>query len=101
MNTNINLKNLPTITQAKIKIFLKHAKFIFIVVIILISSFLVFEINRLTNKEPSQEQITAQQEIIKRPKIDQETIDKLEQLEDQNVAVQSLFQTARDNPFQE
>lgn len=98
---NIDLKTLPTITRVKLKSLFKHAKFIFIISIILISSFLIFEINRLTSKEPSPEQITAQQEIIKRPKIDQETIDKIEQLEDQNVAVQSLFKTARDNPFQE
>ena len=97
----IDLKTLPSIVLAKLKSIFRHAKFIFIISIILISSFLIFEINRLTSKEPSPEEITAQQEIIKRPKIDQGTIDKIEQLEDQNVAVQSLFKNARDNPFQE
>lgn len=78
-----------------------HAKVIFILTIISLSGFLIFEINRLTAKEPTSEQISEQLETIKRLKIDQDTIDKIEQLEDQNIAVQSLFQAARDNPFQD
>lgn len=98
---NIDLKTLPEQLKSYFKALNRHMKFIFIIVILGVSSFLVFEINRLTNKEPSLEQITQQQEIIKRPRIDQETISKIEQLEDQNIAVQSLFKTARDNPFQD
>lgn len=101
MNMNIDLKTIPTTIKAKAGATLRHAKFIFIVGIVITISFLVYEINRLTSKEPTPEQLSAQQEIIKRPKIDQETIDKIEQLEDQNIAVQSLFKTARDNPFQD
>lgn len=98
---NIELKNLPAILKSKTKSVFKHAKFIFIITIIGVCAFLIFEINRLMGQEPSAEQLTAQQEIIKRPKIDQETINKIEQLEDQNIAVQSLFNEARNNPFQE
>lgn len=98
---NIDLKTLPDQFKVYAKKLMRHMKFIFIIAILAVSSFLVFEINNLTNQEPSQEQITEQQEIIKRPRIDQETIDKIEQLEDQNIAVQSLFKTARDNPFQD
>lgn len=98
---NIDIKNIPTLLKSSLKPVLAHAKVIFILGIILLSGFLVFEINRLTAKEPTPEQISEQLEIIKRPKIDQDTINKIEQLEDQNIAVQSLFQAARDNPFQD
>ena len=98
---NIDLKTIPGALKTKAKSLFKHAKFIFIITIILISGFLIFQINRLTSQEPTAEQLTAQQEIIKRPKIDQATIDKIEQLEDQNIAVQSLFDSARNNPFQD
>ncbi|HEX5797186.1 MAG TPA: hypothetical protein VFX86_02235 [Candidatus Saccharimonadales bacterium] len=98
---NIDTNKLPTFAQDYFKKVLKHAKFIFIVVITVLIGFLIFEINRLTTKEPSIEQITQQQQIIKRPKIDQETIDKIERLKDRNIAAQSLFEEARDNPFQD
>ncbi|HYF96986.1 MAG TPA: hypothetical protein VD947_03020 [Patescibacteria group bacterium] len=98
---NIDIKNIPTLLKSLLRPVLTHAKVIFILTIILLSGFLIFEINRLTAQEPTPEQITEQLEIIKRLKIDQDTINKIEQLEDQNIAVQSLFQTARDNPFQD
>jgi hypothetical protein len=98
---SIELNKIPELIKSYFKKILRHSKFIFIIVIITLSAFLIFEINRLTTKEPSQEQITEQLEIIKRPKIDQETINKIEELKDRNIAVQSLFKAARDNPFQD
>ncbi len=98
---NIEVKNILPILKSKSQGLIRHGKFIFILVALSMSGFLVFQINRLTSMEPTPEQLTAQQELIKRPKIDQETINKIEQLEDQNIAVQSLFQAARDNPFQD
>ncbi len=101
MNSNIDIKQIPQTIKALIKSFLKHAKLIFIVVVFLLAGFLIFEINVLINQAPTDEQISAQSQTIKRPKIDQETINKVEQLEDHNVAVQALFRQAGDNPFQD
>lgn len=101
MSSNIDLKKITNRITGLYKGLLKHAKFIFIVIVVLLAGFLIFEINVLINKEPTDEQISAQLQTIKRPKIDQDTIDKIEQLEDHNVAVQSLFKAARDNPFQD
>lgn len=98
---NIDINKIPVSFKSSLKNFLKHAKFVFIIVIIGLSGFLIFEINGLISKEPSDEQISQQLDIIKRPKIDQATIDKIEQLEDHNVAVQTLFKSARDNPFKD
>lgn len=98
---DIDIKAIPVLAKEYAKKFLKHAKFIFIIVVLCLSAFLIFEINRLTSKEPSDTQVIQQQQIIKRPRIDQDTINKIEQLKDQNVRVQSLFKTARDNPFQD
>jgi hypothetical protein len=99
MNSNMDIKQLPKATKNFFKKFLKHAKFVFIIVVLSLAGFLIFEINVLINQEPTDEQISAQSQTIKRPKIDQDTINKIEQLEDHNVAVQSLFKHARDNPF--
>lgn len=99
MNSNIDIKQLPQTIKAFFKRFLKHAKFMFIIFVLCLAGFLIFEINVLINQEPTDEQISAQSQTIKRPKIDQETINKIEQLEDHNVAVQALFKQARNNPF--
>ncbi|HEX5456156.1 MAG TPA: hypothetical protein VFW77_02200 [Candidatus Saccharimonadales bacterium] len=96
---DIDIKAIPVLAKEYLRRFLKHAKFIFIILILCLSAFLIFEINRLTSKEPSDIQVLQQQQIIKRPRIDQDTIDKIERLKDQNVRVQSLFKAARDNPF--
>ncbi|HET7673350.1 MAG TPA: hypothetical protein VFK11_02465 [Candidatus Saccharimonadales bacterium] len=103
MNADINFdpKKIIEATRQFINDASRYAKFTFIIVILVLSGFLVFEINRLINKEPSPEQIVEQQEIIKRPKLDQETIDKIEALKDHNIAARALFKAARDNPFQD
>jgi hypothetical protein len=98
---DLDIKSIPVLVKEYSKKFLKHAKFIFILLILCLTSFLIFEINRLTSKEPSDTQVLQQQQIIKRPKLDQDSINKIERLKDHNVRVQSLFKTARDNPFKD
>lgn len=72
---------------------------IFAVFVLAGYGFLVYQINEFSNIKPNDEQILEQQQVIKRPQIDEETVSKIERLEDQNIAVQSLFKAARDNPF--
>lgn len=98
---SLNIKRIPQ-EAAKIgEFFKKHIVVIFIVSLLSIYGFLIFQINSLSNSAPNEEKIAEQLNTIKRPKIDQETIDKIEKLEDQNVAVKALFKQARDNPFQD
>lgn len=101
MNKSLDIKKIPDTFQDTGKKILGHAKFIFIIIVLCLSGFLVFQINNLINSEPTDEQVSTQLQTIKRPKIDQDTISKIEKLEDQNVGVQALFKTARDNPFQD
>lgn len=62
--------------------------------------FLILNVSSASQNEPSEE-INTQISAIKRLKIDQQSIDKIENLEDQNVVVQSLFESARKDPFKE
>ena len=78
-----------------------YISFAFIMGILLLYGFLVFQIGSLASKEPDESSITEQLNSVKRLKIDQATIDKINQLQDQNVTVQSIFKDARDNPFQD
>lgn len=98
---NINIKT----TQATLLKFIlrvrRYAVFIFIVVLLLLYSWLVFRINTLNNTGPSDDAVTQKLQTVRRPKIDQTDIDKLQQLQDNSVQVKTLFQQARDNPFHE
>ena len=60
---------------------------------------LIWQIGTLSRTEPSETEVSEQLKTV--TQINQESIDKIQQLRDQNVRVQSLFKEARDNPFQE
>ncbi len=79
----------------------KYLGFMFVLVLLGLCGFLVFRINQFSHSEPSQDAIDEKLNASQRPKFDQATLDKIQQLQDQNVQVQTLFQQARDNPFAE
>lgn len=62
---------------------------------------LTYRINQLTMQEPSQQAVSERLKTVKRITVDKESINQLEQLESQNIDVQSLFNQARNNPFTE
>ncbi len=79
----------------------RYAVVLFVVVLVGMYSFLVFQVNSLADTEPTDEQVSEKLQTVKRPKIDQTAVDRLNQLQGQNVEVQSLFKQARENPFAE
>ena len=79
----------------------KYASFAFVLLILLIYTFLVYRISKFSLAEPSSGTIEQQLQSTGKLKIDQESINKILKLEEQNVNVQSLFEGARDNPFQD
>lgn len=100
MNKNIDLKsvNLMPLLKKYSKQFGRHAIFGAIVTILLIYVLVVFKINTLANAEPSPDQ-TAAATLI--PRIDKDAINQIQSLEENNTEVRSLFEAARNNPFQE
>ncbi len=63
--------------------------------------FLIFKINAYNRQQPDPTAVSQRIEQVKRPRIDQQTAEKLQNLEDSSKEVQALFQEARDNPFVE
>ncbi len=98
---NLDLKQFVPILKKTVREFQRYAGFTFIISVLLIYSFLVFRISQLSSAEPSDDAIAEQSNTIKRLKVDENSLKKIEELKDQNIGVQSLFETARDNPFQE
>ena len=98
---NLELKDIPT-KLAPVGLFLRrYVVLIFILAFLAIYGFLVIRINMLSSAEPDDDAITEKLTSVQQTKIDQTSIDKITQLQEQNVEVQTLFQQARDNPFVE
>lgn len=79
----------------------RYAVLIFILAILSGFGFLAFRIGTLTNTEPSEDAVDEKLLSVKRPKVDQDALQKIQELQDQNITVQTLFKEARDNPFEE
>ncbi len=100
-NMNLDLSNLSTKLLPWLQKARRYFGFIFMIALLGIYGFLIFRINTLNNQEPADDDVTAKLKTVQRPKIDQSVIDKIQQLQDNSVDVKSLFNKARDNPFQE
>ena len=81
---SFDLKELPKTLKRFSKEAQRYLVLISFVLLIGLYGFLVLQISRASQKEPNQDDITAQSGSIKRLKIDQGSIDKIQKLEDQN-----------------
>lgn len=100
-NINFSLKTLqPQLKKAQ-WLLLKHALFVAILVVLLVYVLVVWRINQLANAEPSTDAETTALAASDIPKIDINTIRQIQNLEQTNTQVKSLFEQARNNPFQE
>lgn len=79
----------------------RYLTFSVVILFLVIYAFITFRINTLSNRQPSDGDVTIALKAVPRPKVDPTTLKKIQQLQDQNVQVQSLFNQARNNPFSE
>ena len=77
----------------------KYSLLLFFIFIAAIYGFVLYRINTLANAEPTDAAIT--QAVNKTPRIDEHVVTQLKNLQDNSVSVKTLFDEARDNPFQE
>lgn len=97
----LDVKDLPAKFAPVLGMIKKYLVFIFIVAFLGIYSFLVFRINTLASTEPSDDAVAEKLKTVQRPRLDQAAVDKIEDLQAQNIQVQTLFEQARQNPFAE
>lgn len=106
MSKDINLKDLnlkslgPQLLDVAKKLG-RYAGILFFVLVAGVYGFVVMRINSLSSLQPSSDQINTQSKAASIPKIDPKVVQQLESLKDNSVNVQTLFEQARDNPFQE
>jgi|AntRauTorcE11897_2_1112592.scaffolds.fasta_scaffold00277_19 hypothetical protein len=99
MNIDINhIRNYLSRVMKKLGHFMP---FLFIITNLVLYGYLVIHINNLTQVEADELTVLEQLESANRPEIDKAAVDKIRELQDQNVQVDALFKEARDNPFSE
>jgi hypothetical protein len=79
----------------------RYAPLLLFVFLIGIYAFLSYRIITLTQAQPAPSAVSAELKTVGIPKVDEEVVSKMEQLEDNSVSVQTLFDDARSNPFEE
>ncbi len=100
-NINLSFSQLTNLLSEMKTFLIRYKVVLFIVCNLTLFGFLVWKIGELNSITPDQAGVEETLNKNGNLKIDQDAVKKIEQLKDQNVQVQALFKTARDNPFQE
>ncbi len=97
----LDLKDITSKIQPGLDFVKRYTTFMFFIAMLFIAMFLVYRINQFNRLEPSDDAVTEKLQTVQRPKLDPEVLKTIQQLQDQNVEVKSLFDQARNNPFSE
>lgn len=100
-NTNLDLKSVKSQARKLLKLEVRHAAFLVIMIILTVYLVTVWRIGQLATAEPSAEDQAAAQTTGKLLRVDEEAIKQIQELEHRNINIQSLFNEARKNPFLE
>lgn len=88
--------------QKLIDQFMAYKVFLFILLVAVVYGYVSWRVYVLNNTSATQSPLSSSQSVmVNSPHIDQATIDKIQQLQNNSVSVQALFNEARQNPFQE
>lgn len=79
----------------------RYSLILFLLFVGVLYAVIVMQINSLSNAQPSTTDVDSQVNAAKIPHIDPTVVSQLKSLQDNSVSVQTLFNQARDNPFQE
>lgn len=100
-NSDINL-DLKTVGPALGKLFKRlgaYSALIFFLFVAALYGYIMWRINVYSNAPANQSEVSAK--VAAQPHIDPTVVQKMQDLQNNSVNVQSLFNQARENPFQE
>lgn len=72
----------------------------FLIFVAILYGMVLLHINSLNTQQPSDQAVSSQVKAANVPHIDQSIVQQIQSLQDNSVSVQSLFDQARNNPFQ-
>ncbi len=101
MKTNLDLDKLKIVLKKNLDRLYKHGVFVGILMVLLAYVLVVWKISTLATAEPSDDDVTVAETTNKIPRIDKTAIKQIQSLEQENINIHSLFNDARNNPFQE
>ena len=73
----------------------------FVLLLAAVYGFVLYNIQASVTAEPSQDSIDAKVQSTSTPHVDSKVVQQMQSLQDHSVNVQTLFDQARSNPFQE
>jgi hypothetical protein len=98
---NLGLKQSLTQLNAVLPKLRRYSFLGFLVFVLATYGFVVLRIQSLSSTPPSNDAIINQAQSAGVPRIDPTVLRQLQSLHDNSVSVQTLFEEARNNPFQE
>lgn len=98
--SELSLKELRPLLYKALRLAGRYSAILFFLLITTVYGFVIMRINTLVNAQPSQSDIDAQTKSTAVPRVDPKVAEQLESLQDNSVNVQTLFNQARNNPFQ-
>lgn len=101
MSTSLSLGSIKEKAMGTLSVARKYAVVLFLLFFVAIYGFLAWRTLTLSQAEPDPSALTTELQTAGVPKIDQDVLNKIQQLQDNSVSVQTLFDEARSNPFQE
>src|SRR3954471_18190434 len=93
---SLNFKLLKKQLDKILKLLTKHVTFAAILLVLVAYLFVVFKISHLATADPPPIDPSQNPQV---PKIDKNAVKQIQQLEQSNTQVHSLFDAARNNPF--
>jgi hypothetical protein len=99
-SNDLSLKQLQQSLRRTVKVLSRYSAILFFLLISSVYGFVIFRINTFVSAQPSQSDIDAQSTTTTIPRVDPKIAEQLQSLEDNSVNVQTLFDQARNNPFQ-
>lgn len=102
MSNQITMDSLKEGSLSLLRVVNKYRGLIFFLILASLYGFIIWRINTLSNAPPSQSDIAAaKQNAAATPKLDEASARAINSLKDNSVRVQTLFESARNNPFNE
>lgn len=97
----LDINNIPVLFSKLKDIVKPYLGFMLILIIMLMYGLVIWQIRFYVTQEPSEIKVAQELTTINIPKVDEEAINRITQLEDRNIQVKALFENARQNPFNE
>jgi hypothetical protein len=94
---SLDVKDIPAALLTSFHKAGRYAIILFVVFLAVVYGALLYRVNTLSSAEPTEEAVAK----ASTPRIDPDIVNKLLDLRDNSVQVKTLFDEARNNPFQE